>query len=200
MTSRRDKAIALRKANPCLTTAAIGRKVGLSKQRVWQILSAAGLPTKAWRQKYACWRCGAGLKKPVKRGLCPRCFEESRRLEAICDVCGRHFLREVSVVRRAAKKGYEHFFCSRQCLGRFVGETFGLNTSSTNRPPRKHDYELVYALRDLVGWKGSTIAKALGIPERTVYNILQRRVANGVLGLSTESSSGTGLGDRFPGE
>ncbi len=180
MKRKAHRAMDLRRANPCLSTAAIARKVGLSKQRVWQILSAAGLPTKAWRQRYACFRCGAVLERRIKRGLCGKCFKESRRLELVCDVCGRHFLREGKVVVMGAKLGYKSFFCSRKCLGRFIGEKYGLKAHPENWRPRKCDYDLVQALRDAEGWGARRISEALGISERTVYKIWRKnRVAHG---------------------
>ena len=72
--------IILRDENPDMTMADMGRNLGVSRERIRQILKSNNKPTKTKPnvQKYFCPRCGKGYKHvdhfPKKTGLCNNCF------------------------------------------------------------------------------------------------------------------------------
>ena len=72
----------LRDENPDMTMAEIGRNLGVSRERVRQILNNHNKPTKTKPnvQKYFCPRCGKGYKHvdhfPKKTGLCSTCYNK----------------------------------------------------------------------------------------------------------------------------
>ena len=61
--SVRDKVIELRKSMPCASNQTIADKVGVSRERVRQILKSSGLPT---RKYYAtCSECGKKIQSRI---------------------------------------------------------------------------------------------------------------------------------------
>jgi hypothetical protein len=76
----KNDVIILRDENPDMTMADMGRNLGVSRERIRQILKSNNKPTKTKPnvQKYFCPRCGKGYKHvdhfPKKTGLCNNCF------------------------------------------------------------------------------------------------------------------------------
>lgn len=93
--------IRLRKRNPCMTLAQIGSRVGRTRERVRQILSRAGLPTRALvlpKLRYECPGCGRLLRGP--NSGCRTCMMGT----FVCDGCGKEFQRRVAQQRSMFKK------------------------------------------------------------------------------------------------
>ena len=114
--------VRLRKRNPCMTLKQIGDKVARSKERVRQILSRAGLPTRGLVQpklRYECPGCGRLLRGPTSS--CPTC----RMGTFVCENCGNEFQRGVAVQRSLFKRGQKRLFCTKKCVGRFAGTHYG---------------------------------------------------------------------------
>ena len=76
----KNDVIILRDENPDMTMADMGRNLGVSRERIRQILKSNNKPTKTKPnvQKYFCPRGGKGYKHvdhfPKKTGLCNNCF------------------------------------------------------------------------------------------------------------------------------
>lgn len=192
-----------------LTLQAIGNRVGVTRERVRQILKkhygTTKIPGLIYRDRLskllgcsADWL--AGLEKqgglnPIHIGkhyLYDRDEAEKAMLAVqkerqkeywitlVCPECGKVFERERRYIIYRTRKGQKHWFCSRQCLGKFVGRNYGFTAHPENVPKgaerqRKWDYEQVYKLREQMGWSSVRIGKTLGIPEGTVYMILRKR-------------------------
>ncbi|MBI4288042.1 MAG: hypothetical protein HY671_06410 [Chloroflexi bacterium] len=120
----------LRLQSPDMPGAEIARQLGISRERVRQILAKRRLPTRVkWAPKNRCSRCNARLRDRTKTGLCLRCLKERRHMEGhtklVCEVCGVSFERRASRVRAQAKRGYVHTFCGKVCQGRWLGAQRG---------------------------------------------------------------------------
>lgn len=76
-----------------------------------------------------CPKCGKVPRYKRKPGqICRKCRLkelEKRKYTLICDWCGKEFKRKLSKVNASIKNKYKHTFCSRHCLGKWVGNTHG---------------------------------------------------------------------------
>lgn len=125
----------------------IAKEVGMSRERVRQIMNDMGLipPNKLKAQLMRkCWYCGK--EKPAKgnRMLCnQKCSKEYRFYKymqlKICEQCGKGFL----AYRRGRTNGSRHGigsthqrFCGRICLGRFVGKKYGWGNTEVEHPTK----------------------------------------------------------------
>lgn len=137
---RRKSIILLRVEHPEWVLREIGEAVGVTRERVRQILNQHNLPTKAYRRfKYGfdeCPRCG-GTKR-VKGETCKPCRQEIRPpwVTLTCIVCGNDFER-IGAEHRAAIKNYpshgEKVFCGRECLGSYAGKNYGFPAHKKTR-------------------------------------------------------------------
>ena len=95
---------------------------GVSGERVRQIAARAGMRTVRRvgtpRVLHGCEICG----KPVSRATARYCAD-CREVTLACATCRKPFLRSRRTVR--ARPEAAAVYCSRACLGRMVGRTFG---------------------------------------------------------------------------
>lgn len=108
--ARTEKIIELRRNNPCMTMQWIADRVGVSRERIRQVLSAAGLRT--WSTCinifFYCVHCG----KPSKREFCSRqCKKEHNRVSVACFNCGTIINRKIVEITRSKRH-----FCTRGCF------------------------------------------------------------------------------------
>ena len=74
--------------NPCATLQQIGNDIGITRERVRQILSEEGLNTSAWKQTYYCLNCDKEIA--TGRKFCSkRCDSDYTRIQIECPVCGK---------------------------------------------------------------------------------------------------------------
>ena len=112
---QRIDVIQLLRAEPNLSNAEVGRRSGLSRQRVMEMRRQAGLPSSPATQRigwHPCLRCGAQV--PFKRKYCSRACQWDY-IQLSCDECGKAFLRP----RRMAER-YKHHLCSQVCKGSWL--------------------------------------------------------------------------------
>jgi hypothetical protein len=119
------KAIELRKATPCLTLQQIGDKLGVTRERVRQLLNKGEMPTKHYHynSKLHCAKCGKKLFAPSKSGLCQGCWA-SPLVPLICDQCGKLFYRRQLRILNP-RQPHTGFYCSKQCYGVHFGTHYG---------------------------------------------------------------------------
>lgn len=98
-----------------------------------------------------------------------KCFP-APYVERICEECGKKFYVKPYEIQLCSPRR----FCSKKCLGKYVGRHYGFRVHGKYKP-RKYDYDQVYKLREETGWDGPSIGRALGIPYDTVYKILKKR-------------------------
>ena len=109
----------LREAQPKLQASAIARELGISRERVRQILEALGLPTSFPSPLRVCVNdgCDNELPRRSKAKTCsPECFYAYRRTTFICAYCGAE--KEILKSRLAVQqKKYKFTYCSKPCRG-----------------------------------------------------------------------------------
>ncbi|MCD6421954.1 DUF2116 family Zn-ribbon domain-containing protein [bacterium] len=120
---RLEEVVLLRVTHPELSCAEIGRRVGLTRERVRQILSKFKLPTRAKREPQGyCAFCGKPLYK--KRKFCSaRCRSDYSKFCVVvckCANCGKLFKRKLSGMKYHRKHG-GNLFCSKKCTGAYLG-------------------------------------------------------------------------------
>lgn len=132
----RESARRILEVNPELSYAEIGRLLGVSRERIRQVV---GIRRRCARTCQACGkrlkpsRSGLG-KNAYYRGYCTECWaleKERRNLEHyrffICEYCGTRFTRTASTVRRQLKRGQRVRWCSKQCQGRWLASRYSKN-------------------------------------------------------------------------
>ena len=111
----RIDAVQLLMAEPDLNNAEVGRRVGLSRQRVMEMRRQAGLPASQATKRigwHSCLRCG--IQIPHKRKYCSRACQWDY-IQLVCDECGKEFQGP----RRMAAR-YKHHLCSQVCKGSWL--------------------------------------------------------------------------------
>ena len=191
-----ESVVLLRQENPEATSAWIAREVGLTRERVRQILKRAVLPTRApFRTHPSCQNCGKTLpyRNPhhgssVVPGLCKACTTARKTLHFTCETCKHPFI--VTYSQRTRKSGR---FCTHRCagLGLALGKRFGWGNPdhpihhglSPARGHRKYgpDEEVVARLNALLkqGLTTEKASKTLAIPRVTLDNIVRRHHSTG---------------------
>jgi DNA-directed RNA polymerase subunit RPC12/RpoP len=145
LTGKKDQVIELRQKRLCSTCQDIATRVGISRERVRQILKRAGLPTLRYRAPYLCADCGKPLNRiNNKSGLCLECRIKSNRVPLICDTCGKLFYRKKAEIMSQSQP-HTGFFCSKSCWGTKMGNTYGFVVNPQNcRRIRKYDYDAIW--------------------------------------------------------
>jgi predicted Zn-ribbon and HTH transcriptional regulator len=118
------KVIELRKSTPCLTLKEVGDKLGVTGERVRQILKKAEMPTYHYFIKRYCSKCGARIDKNNQSNLCRKCKIGQNKVPLVCDQCGNLFYREPRDVLRRSQP-HTGYYCSRQCYGKHFGTHYG---------------------------------------------------------------------------
>ena len=122
----------LLQCSPQISNTEIGRRVGVSRERVRQILgnrwgTARGVPL-----KIHCRECGTLIRAQdnytaYKQHLCMKHFVPKRVqwVELTCEICSAPFWRTSSEIRSAKNQGQNKRFCSKYCLGKWAGDNYG---------------------------------------------------------------------------
>jgi len=113
-----EAVVYLRNKSPGATLQDIACKIGVSRQRVHQILKKNNLPTRHCSQKisYECQACG---NISAHKFCSVECRTKWYQIPVICTNCGKLFIRRPSLLLRHHS---EHLFCSRECKGKWNTE------------------------------------------------------------------------------
>lgn len=111
-------------ANPVQTLKQVGDEVGITRERVRQIIRDEGLhraPLERPDNRPTCASCGKRRAwQTYVRPTCNACTPQVRQyLTLTCDECGTQFQREPYQNR---SKGF--VFCSNVCHGRYAGKHY----------------------------------------------------------------------------
>jgi hypothetical protein len=173
--------------NPCATLKQIADKYGVTKERVRQILSAADLPTRHWKQGYICNSCGREFYPAYGHSklFCGTdCRKEYGLVTVECEACGKLYqMSYFELIRKVVKLGQRHFYCSRRCNGKATGQQWGFNIHPKNRycvnkrqPSKWAKYIPEIKAMLLKSWYLNNILVELGIPKGS-YCLIKKLVA-----------------------
>jgi DNA-binding XRE family transcriptional regulator len=116
----------LRLANLHMKMSEIAETVGVSRQRVFQILQDEGLTTKQHVKKclYGCPMCG----KITSHKYCSsECRKEWLQIPVICSECGNLFIRSRRQFLNCYPNHNNVLFCSKKCVGKWLNKNYVLN-------------------------------------------------------------------------
>jgi len=172
----RQKVRDLRSNNLCMNMSEIANKVGISRQRVYQILREEGLPTKHYQKmtQYVCPVCGTIR---AHKFCSDECKKKWQQIPVICDRCGKLFFRN----RHQFLTNYSHFnntlFCSRDCSSKSWAEHYGFKAHPdhiSNKPHiRKHNWDNIWKMHLETGYGSLRLSKRLNISRNTIADILR---------------------------
>ena len=114
----RDRVIALRKHNPDMTLIEIGNEIGITRERVRQILVSEQLETRSTSQiprpMPLCKRCGISVPYRRRTFCSAICQHPAGRVVVNCRYCGKEISLMASIYKsRSDRSKYIH--CSRTC-------------------------------------------------------------------------------------
>ena len=111
-----EKVEGLRKTDPRITQAEMARRIGVSKERVRQILRKKGMAAVPDPLTATCQHCGKKIHP--NRSFCNQeCRSTHSHTALICSECGRSYTIRRNVLNSRKKRGTRHNFCSRRCMG-----------------------------------------------------------------------------------
>ena len=188
-----ERVLSLRAKNPCATLQEVAAAVGVTRERVRQILLRAGEPTRhhVERALNVCMECGKPTQKEVFCGM--DCRHNHAWPLVACDGCGVLFRKSASDINaqaraRAAGKVIKmpdgattvykgRNFHSRQCFGAWLGRTVGFVAHPENGRlgrGRKSKYDAASLRQEFAGsgLPRRQFAKFKGIPVGTIYKLL----------------------------
>ena len=169
----------LRMFNPFMTMSDIARLVGISRQRVFQILQQEGLPTRHFirqinKYQYKCLECG---KISANKFCSEECQKQWQQIPVVCTRCGKLFSRDVHKFLAAYRDHGDTIFCSRNCQSKWIGERYGFRSYPDHSGPgakRKHNWDKVWRTHLETGYGCVKLSRQLGIPKTTIAYILFR--------------------------
>ncbi len=122
-----SRIVQLRINNPCMSMAWIANIVGLSRERVRQVLNEHGEDTRAQRSPRKWNLCPVcGKVKPKRKRFCNiKCRRAASRVNILCKQCGK--MKEVLVSQVMSYVGTQHentrlLYCSRECFYDYIRE------------------------------------------------------------------------------
>jgi len=117
-----EKLAKIRWTNPCATLQEMGDRLGVSRERIRQMLNKLELPTRHYSEKkmVGCLECGS-LIKEGKEFCNVKCRKSYNSVLVTCSQCGKLIKRKPSMVlssKSRIRKGYKgNYYCDRKCLG-----------------------------------------------------------------------------------
>jgi hypothetical protein len=177
-----DRACWLREGDETLSLGQIAKQIGVSRQRVYQILKEDGLPTAGiFTSKFPpCPGCGKPRPWRHRHELCNNCRTKRASVQFSCDTClvifSRQSYRSPFNPNRVTQN---HTFCSKRCQGKYLAAHHGFGVHPENATPghqRKYDYDLAQIdARHAEGVPYAQEARRLGVPPYAVYGAVRRR-------------------------
>lgn len=177
----RDRVIELKNDNRFITQVEIGNEVGVSRERVRQILNKVGLNNASEirekkKRERTCAYCGNPRSRNNHKYCSRACACKAHRVDVTCEECGSTVNRTLSETKvyENYRNRHKHFFCDRVCFGKWVGKNYGFGTypEHTGRT-RKYDYEKIINMKES-GYGNKVIAGMIGAPEGTIACIIHR--------------------------
>lgn len=121
--------VALLDSNPNRTLQSLGDALGLTRERVRQLINQHNLrrvSPRAISQTIKCQDCPKTIKAydlPKSRKdlpyVCRSCHKARNQITVVCENCNKHFKRARYYQRSKLA------WCSRRCQGKYIGRTYG---------------------------------------------------------------------------
>jgi len=134
----------LRYDNPDMTLLAIGNIVGLTKERVRQILKRASMATGATRPPHICFTCNTIMPKGTYNKYHVECRPTNTSIDEVCTYCDKIFqLRKsqhkAQLNRAQLKHNQKIIYCSHSCSTNAYWDSVrrGDLPKRPNRSPKK---------------------------------------------------------------
>ena len=120
--TNREKVSLLRQATPDMPAIRIAEALNISRERVRQLLSEAGLQTHFLRHYGWCTLCGSAMPATRKDYCSNKCRTTAKRVTFQCDYCGKDKTLIRAAYNAQKRRGYKHMYCSVQCrnLGKWA--------------------------------------------------------------------------------
>ena len=113
--TNREKVSLLRRQHPSMQAIRIAETLNISRERVRQLLTEAGLPT-YFRKHYGwCELCGSPMPATRKSYCSKECRTKAKRITFQCDYCGHDKVLIQAAYNAQKRRGYKHMYCSIQC-------------------------------------------------------------------------------------
>ena len=119
--------IKLREQYPKITNAEIARKLGISRQAVWQHVKQLGLPGDNRGALGWCLHCNAPLNRRRQTFCSHECRIAYTYSEITCDICGNIFKRRTKELLWRMQhpwssngKTQQYFTCSAECRSKLT--------------------------------------------------------------------------------
>lgn len=117
-----EKIKEIRNENPTKKASEIAKELGLTRERVRQILNSLGLPTRFLTPLRICLneKCVNEITRTSKAKTCsPLCFYEHHREIFKCAYCGeaKMMLKTILAIQR---QKYTNTYCSKPCRSRGI--------------------------------------------------------------------------------
>jgi len=107
----------MRQNNPNIKAIDMAREIGVTRERVRQVLKSLELSTN-FRRKWFCRDCGKRVARYATR--CKACYIESRYTFYTCEECGATKRIYIADLKRLHPR-----FCSQKCQGKWLGRNYG---------------------------------------------------------------------------
>jgi len=113
--TNREMVSILRQQNPSMPAIRIAEILKISRERVRQLLTEAGLPTHFIKQYGWCELCGGAMPATRKSYCSKECRTKGIRVTFQCDYCGQDKVLIRATYNAQKRRGYKHMYCSIQC-------------------------------------------------------------------------------------
>ncbi len=188
ITSAREAVLELHRKHPCLFLREIGDKVGITRERVRQILKAERITERGKSKRgrfFTCNDCGRLYRFSYVAGsnskiYCSSCFPTRKGrtyITLVCEICGTEFPRELSLVKkRLCGRGGQHIFCHKHCQGKWLAAEVErrhpghLASLHSNRIGKSKYAHLLPQIEEMLKTKTKTqVTSELGIGRNWLY-------------------------------
>jgi sulfur relay (sulfurtransferase) DsrC/TusE family protein len=177
-----DRVCLLREGDATLSLGQIAERVGVTRQRVHQILKEDGLATaRVFTSKHPpCPGCGKRRPWRHKREVCNACRAKTVSVRLRCDHCSVLFYRRRYYTPFNPKRASQNWiFCSKRCQGKNLAALYGFKVFPENaKYGRENQYHYDLGAVDLAHTAGQSYAQEArrqGVPADVIYGALHRR-------------------------
>ncbi len=131
-----------------------------------------------------CSQCGKTLPKNKKNNIyCSgKCRKASNYIKVVCSECGKTFeIYKNDLIVRTRRHKLEEIFCSRECLGKFVGKNYGFKSHPENSGNHPGNSKYLPLIPEIIKRQGKgeslySIGKDLRIPEGSLYTVVSKLI------------------------